>query len=61
MAMAAMVIRSGLVASREDGGVDSAVASFEVLAAMRWIVALSLAGWGESRGAVKGTTDKGEA
>jgi hypothetical protein len=43
MAMAATVNRSGFVASRKDGA-DSAIATFEVSAAMRWIVALSLAG-----------------
>ena len=37
--IAAMVNRSGLVASRESGGLDSAVASFAALAAMRRIVA----------------------
>src|ERR1700685_914732 len=41
MAMAATVNRSGLGASRRDGGADSTAASFEVLAGMQWIVALS--------------------
>ena len=39
MAIAAMVNRSGLVASREGGRLDSAVASFAALADMRRIVA----------------------
>jgi len=34
-----MVNRSGLVASREGGRLDSAVASFAAFADMRWIVA----------------------
>src|ERR1700693_2162095 len=39
MVIAAMVNRSGLVVSRKCGGLDSAVASFAALAAMRRIVA----------------------
>jgi hypothetical protein len=42
MAIAAMVNRSGLIASSKRGALDSAVAAFPSLAAMRGILAADL-------------------